>query len=100
MDLSSSIVIIFRNLSMSIRVPIYTEIIIFYDGLQMKSILQPRYILPPTDARYYWTVRDTCSLPQVTGLSRCSFVDFRSVELQAIFRSTSQLFSIDYVIMF
>ena len=43
-------------------------------------------LLPPIYAQFYWPVRDTCSLPQVTCPSRCSFVDARSVEFHIILR--------------
>ena len=46
-------------------------------------------LLPPIDSKFYWPVRDTCSLPQVTGMPRCSFVDAMSMEFHDILRLPS-----------
>ena len=66
------------------------KIIIFYNGLQMNPIPWPRYFhLLPIEAQLYWTVCDTCSLPQVKGLLSHYFVDSRCVEFQVIVHSPS-----------
>ena len=46
-------------------------------------------LLLPIDVQFYWTVCNTCSLPQVMGLWRCSFVDSRILEFHAIIRLSS-----------